>query len=110
VPGRVATRRQFERLAKPSHRGRSGPVRVGFTEPLEPSEAFAVAYAVGRSVGGAVVRNRIRRRLRVAMDQLRQRLQPGLYLIKCELPAKELSYDELRHHLESALRAARVLD
>lgn len=69
-----------------------------------------MAYAIGKRVGGAVIRNRLRRRLRAAMDELQPILVPGLYLIKCDFSAKDLSYEQLEHHLRSALRGAHVLD
>jgi ribonuclease P protein component len=40
-----------------------------------------VAYAVGRNVGGAVQRNRARRRLRAALHEIRDELEPGSYLV-----------------------------
>ena len=109
MPERVHSRRQFERLAKPSRRGRSGPFRVLFAEPSESPEEFGVAYAIHRSVGNAVTRNRIRRRLRAVLDELRSDMTPGLYLIKCDFSAKDLAYDQLQHHIQHALREANTL-
>ena len=68
-----------------------------------------VAYAISRKVGSAVVRNRLRRRLRAAFDEMSISPSQGLYLIKCDIQVKELSYDELRFHLIEALRRAGVL-
>jgi len=82
-------------------------LRVRHVAPDEPSEEFSVAYSIGKKVGGAVVRNKLRRRLRAAMDELRPTMAPGLYLIKCDFSAKELSYEQLRFHLNDALSRAR---
>ncbi len=68
-----------------------------------------MAYAINRKVGSAVVRNRLRRRLRAAIDGMSNPIHQGLYLIKCENQAKELSYDELRYHLIEAFGRAGVL-
>ena len=67
-----------------------------------------MAYAIGRPVGHAVARNRLRRRLRALMDELRAGLPDGLYLIKCDFRAGTLSFAELRRALEAALESARV--
>ena len=70
---------------------------------------MSVAFAISRKVGSAVVRNRLRRRLRAMFDGLSGELAQGLYLVKCDIRAKELSYDELHLQLDKALRGAGVL-
>jgi ribonuclease P protein component len=72
----------------------------------ELSEEFLVAFAIGRAVGNAVERNTIRRRLRSLMDEIQPHCGQGLYLIKCGFATKELTYDQLREQLRSALRSA----
>lgn len=70
---------------------------------------MSVAFAIRRKVGSAVVRNRLRRRLRAMFDGLSSDLQQGLYLVTCDIRAKDLSYDELHHQLKEALRRTGVL-
>jgi len=106
MPGRVRTRRQFARLAQSPSKGRGGPLRVHHVEPIDPTEEFAAAYAIGRGVGHAVERNRLRRRLRALMDELQPSLPHGLYLIKCDIRAKDCDFDELRDNLRVALERA----
>jgi ribonuclease P protein component len=61
-----------------------------------------VAYAIGRNVGGAVVRNRIRRRLRAALQAESAQLRPGAaYLVGARPGAATSTMSELR----STLRA-----
>jgi len=103
MPGRVRTRRQFAQLADPSTRGRSGPLRISFVEGPTEDQSVAVAFAISRKVGNAVTRNRIRRRLRALMDNPPLSLRPGMYLIRCDIEAGKLNYDELHHHLRAAL-------
>ena len=71
------------------------------------------AYGVGRRVGPAVVRNRVRRRLRVAARELSAPgpdgapgLAPGAYLVTVSPRAVEASYADLRRHLGEACAAA----
>ena len=104
MPPRVTSRRQFARLAQPSQKVRVGPFRIHYVESDESVDTVAVAYAVPKTVGNAVVRNRIRRQLRSVFDQQRAELVPGLYLIKCDIPAKDLSYDQLRDYVVEALK------
>lgn len=60
------------------------------------SEPPRVAYAVGRTLGPAVVRNRVRRRLRAAVLEHRDRLEPGHgYLLRARTGAAGASYGEL---------------
>jgi len=108
MPGRVVSRRQFAEFSSPTGRGSSGPLRVVFVaHPTESS--LGVAYAISRKVANAVNRNRIRRRLRAAMDGLSPRPLSGIYLIKCANGTKDLSYDELLHHLTHAVSRANGL-
>lgn len=72
-------------------------------------DGVKVAFAISRKVGSAVVRNRLRRRLRAMFDGLSSDLNQGLYLVKCDIRAKDLSYDELHSQLHEALRGAGVI-
>jgi ribonuclease P protein component len=65
----------------------------------EPDAVDAhVAYAIGRTVGSAVVRNRLRRRLRVAVRALP--FPPGYYLIGARPAAAERSFEDLNVMLQ----------
>lgn len=108
----VRTRQEFDALSRSRARGRSGPIRVTRAPLLDssgdrvPGEPH-VAYAVSTRVGSAVVRNRVRRRLRAVMSSLDpdDGLTPGLYLVATRPEVVDLPWDELRHHVSTALRA-----
>ncbi|CAN5206934.1 hypothetical protein BH24ACT1_BH24ACT1_04090 [soil metagenome] len=63
-----------------------------------------VAYAVGRQVGSAVVRNRVRRRLRVAAAELATAgaLAPGNYLVIASPATARATFTTLRSELSRA--------
>ena len=105
MPGRVSTRRRFAEFATPTGRGKSGTLRIVFVEHSDQGSCD-VAYAISRKVGNAVQRNKIRRRIRAAMDSFSPAPRPGLYLIKCANGTGQLSYDELEQHLRAALQRA----
>ena len=83
---------------------RRGPVTVTWL-PGDPAVPPRVAFAVGRGAGGAVVRNRVRRRLRALIHEMKSRLQPGAYLIGAAPEAAAMSFGELRASLCEALGA-----
>ncbi len=65
-----------------------------------------MAYAISRTVGGAVVRNRIRRRLRVLMTDLSDRVDGpmgGDFLIRVLPAAASCDHAALGRHLAAAI-------
>ena len=64
-----------------------------------------VGYAVNRRVGNAVTRNRLRRRLRAAVDGTGA-LAPGAYLVGAGPGALDIEYEELKNHVATAMTAA----
>ncbi len=105
MPGRVRTRRRFARLATPSARGASGPLRLSYVDDPDAT-GVDVAFAVPRRVGSAVTRNRIRRRLRALVDHLDPAPPRGTYLIRCDIQTGQLTHDQLAQHLRDALGRA----
>jgi ribonuclease P protein component len=69
-------------------------------------EARRVAYAIPRKLGGAVVRNRLRRRLRAAVDQVVGEMAPGAYLISPQPAALDMDFQDLIQNLRLSVRAA----
>lgn len=91
---RVERRDTFEAL-RHGRRRREGPITVSWVAG-DPAEPPRVAYSIGRRVGPAVVRNRVRRRLRMAVREAAPKLRPGAYLIGVRPDAARLPYDQLR--------------
>jgi ribonuclease P protein component len=101
---RIRDRATFTALARSRRRVRRGPITVTWA-PGDPAEPPRVAYAIGRRVGGATVRNRVRRRLRAIVGDLRPGLGPGAWLIGAAPEVATLSYDELKSTVAKALDA-----
>jgi ribonuclease P protein component len=104
---RVRDRASFDTLRRDGRRSRRGPVSVTFAPTPGPPR---VAFAIGRPVGGAVERNRLRRRLRAAVDDLARRgdVPPGTYLVTARAEALALTPAELRSAV--ALSVAEVAE
>lgn len=108
--GRIRRRSSFRALARPDGRGSAGPLRVTYVRVTAETPGLAcVGYAVGRRHGNAVARNRLRRRLRAALQEVASTrpLPPGTYLVSARPDASSLDTDALRAALETAtFRAA----
>jgi ribonuclease P protein component len=92
---RVRDRASFRALAAGSRRRRG--VLTVTCAPAGTGGPPRVAYVVGRRVGGAVARNRVRRRLRAAVQAEAAALAPAhVYLVGAGPAATETSYRELR--------------
>jgi ribonuclease P protein component len=103
---RIRDRATFEALRHSGHRARQGPVTVTYATVGDAPEP-RVAYAIGKRVGRAVVRNRLRRQLRAAVDDMAE-LRPGAYLVAVGPAATGLSYEDLRTKVVTAMTAASV--
>ena len=94
---RIRERSAFTRLAREGRRTRAGVLWCTYL-PDPAATPPRVAYALGRAIGPAVVRNRLRRRLRVLLDNTS--LPPGLYLIGAQPAAAQRSQVELEFDLQ----------
>ena len=103
---RVRDRATFEALAG-ARRRRAGPVSLRFLSDGS-DDPPRVAYAIGRRVGNAVRRNRIRRRLRAAIDDHAAELLPGgAYLFSADHDSMNTPFPTLSDHLVTLLQWAR---
>lgn len=101
---RVTDRASFDALRR-GRRGRAGAVSVTYVPAPGGDDPPRVAFQVGKRTGSAVVRNRIRRRLRAGLRDLRQRgaLPAGTYLVGGQHPLADQPWPELLADLEAAV-------
>ena len=92
--GPITRRQEFARLSREGRRRRQGCLWVAAVVSPEAG-GVRVAYALPRKAGTAVERNRIRRRLRAAMEPLEHQVLPGWYLIGVTRPAREISWQDV---------------
>ncbi|WP_067727764.1 ribonuclease P protein component [Oceanobacillus damuensis] len=65
---------------------------------------FRVGLSVGKKIGNAVTRNRIKRYLRQAFQELEERIRhPYDIVIIARNPTREMSYDEVKKSLTHLL-------
>jgi ribonuclease P protein component len=101
---RVRDRATFEALAR-ARRRRAGPVSLRFVSDGS-EDPPRVAYAIGRRVGSAVTRNRVRRRLRAAIDRHAAELLPGgAYLFAADGATVSTPFPTLSGHVLTLLRS-----
>lgn len=71
-------------------------IRLRLPEAEARAEPARVAYRVSRRIGNAVTRNRVRRRLRAAVERHAAALAPGsAYLVTAETGAAQAPFAEL---------------
>lgn len=100
---RVRGQSSFQALAR-GRRRHSGHLEVRVAEVGAAPEPPRVAFSVGRVVGDAVARNRVRRRLRAALQEHAAQLEPGsAYLVRARPGAERSSYAELASTLRAIL-------
>jgi ribonuclease P protein component len=85
-------RAAFDALRRGGRRARRGPLTL-IELPGGVGDPVRVGYSIGRRVGGAVTRNRVRRRLRAIVTDVRP--GPGSYLFGAGPEAASASFAEL---------------
>ncbi|MFM2183371.1 MAG: hypothetical protein RJB61_1665 [Actinomycetota bacterium] len=95
---RIRERSAFGRLAANGRRARAGALWcTALLDPPGTTSPPRVAFSVGRALGTAVVRNRVRRRLRAAVQSVSAagRMPAGDYLIGARPEAATQSFADL---------------
>ncbi len=91
---RLRGRRTFTALAQQGRTVRNGPLRVRFLA-APANSAASVGYAISKATGNAVERNRIRRRLRAAIQASTMPLTSGFYLVSADAAVARLPFTDL---------------
>ncbi|MGX7351986.1 ribonuclease P protein component [Enterococcus canis] len=106
---RVKHEQEFQKVFK---RGNSCANRKFVIYLLEKPEQkhFRVGLSVGKKIGNAVTRNRVKRRIRQGVYELKDSLRQDVdFLIIARPSVEELSMDELQQNLIHVLRLAKLL-
>jgi ribonuclease P protein component len=108
--GRIRERHTFVRIGREGTRIRRSALWCSWCPDPDPdSTTTSVAFAITRAYGPAVTRNRLRRRLRVILQELDriEPLPPVLVLIGVKPSPIELTFDQLRLELMSLMQQIR---
>ncbi|MBO5535867.1 MAG: ribonuclease P protein component [Clostridia bacterium] len=73
------------------------------------SSTLKIGFSVGKKIGGAVVRNRVKRRLRAAVDPVIPRMKSGLYIFIARNPAVDADFASLRKSVIYMLKKQNLL-
>jgi ribonuclease P protein component len=92
---RIQTRSAFARVRHEGVRVRSKMLSCSVVVD-ESLTVPQVGYALGRSFGSAVERNRLRRQLRVLVNEVSDRLAPGVYVFGASPRAAGCCFGDLR--------------
>jgi len=98
----------FRRVRELARRGAAHPLLVLYAAPNDLGRT-RVGITVSGRVGSAVVRNRVRRRLRAALDERFERLPSSAdVVVTARASSAQASYAELCQALESVIPRARL--
>lgn len=71
---------------------------------------FRVGLSVGKKVGNAVIRNRVKRLIRAALQELKPEIKEPLDFIIIARPStKEMTYAETKQNLVHVLKLAKII-
>ena len=73
------------------------------------SNTLKIGFSVGKKIGGAVVRNRVKRRLRAAVDPVIPRMKNGLYIFIARNPAVYADFSSLCKSVTYMLKKQNLL-
>ncbi len=101
----IKDRTMFSGFDRSAARSSSGPITV-VRSSRASDHTVRAAFAIPRRVGPAVVRNRVRRQLRAALDELKAEkvLPDGAYLVVVRPGARGSHFNELRVWLSKAIQ------
>jgi len=83
---------------------------VVYSLKKEEQGHFRIGLSVSKKLGNAVMRNQIKRYIRQAIFELKDRLLPGYdYVIIARKPAAEMDFFEIKSSLTHVLKVGKVL-
>jgi ribonuclease P protein component len=106
---RVKRNEDFQKIFK---RGKSTANRqfVVYTLDKRDQQNFRVGLSVGKKLGNAVTRNRIKRLIREALQEVKDQLpQDKDYIIIARFPTAEMSHSEIQKSLFHVLKRAKLV-
>lgn len=106
---RVKSERDFQQVFD---HGKSMANRqfVVYTLSKSDQDHFRVGISVGKKIGHAVKRNRVKRLIRAAIQELSSNIKTGIdFIIIARQPVQDMAYHEILSSLKHVLNLSQVL-
>ena len=100
---RIKNKQEFDNLIKSTKYIKNSFFVIHNTQKKQKNSRYGIA--VGTSVGNAVIRNKLKRRTREIIKELKNLFQKDLdYIIIVRKSCKEISYQEMKENLISLIK------
>lgn len=107
-PYRIKRKKDFESIFQANHSVANRRFVVYHLK--RPQAHFRVGLSVSKKLGNAVTRNRIKRRLRHALQALKPHLVTADFVIIARNGVQDLSYQEILNNLTHVLSLATIYE
>ena len=107
---RIKKEKEFQKIIyhKNSYANRNFVVYI---YEAEENPHFRVGLSVGKKVGNAVTRNKVKRRIRESLFEIKDRIKPNYNIVVIARPkVAELSLVEVKSNLEHVFKLANIIE
>ena len=107
---RIKKEKEFQKIIyhKDSYANRNFVIYI---YPAESNTHFRVGLSVGKKVGNAVTRNKVERRIRESLFEMKETIKPNYNIVVIARPKlADLSLGEVKSNLEHVFKLANIIE